>query len=881
MNQQFFVGVVENRDDKMKLGRVQVRVFGVHTESLSDIPTSALPWAIPLMPATSASLSGIGHSGSQYLEGSTVFLFFQDGESKQQPVILGGFHGIPLDKNPFGASTTESVEVSNVTPTNKVTSSVRPTGTNTLVDSAGTPVLDGSGEPIKTGTPDLNELVDISKMVLEYGSTVTLVYNTMKDFGIKNPYAMVGILSNIAKESKFLLVRESMKYSSVARLREIFSSKFSSISDLEAQSYVNNPIGLANFVYSNRYGNGDVASGDGFAYRGGGLVQLTFKNNYNSIGSKIGIDLVGSPDKINNAAIAAKAAVQYFIDRYGGSNRLTFDDLESALVDTTKKVNPGGFNRDYPIVKKASKLCIINIAPDAAQIKKIEEESAKPNNPENDIKKDATKKEIDSGIVGGIPVDKTSNVNTGFKDPNGKYPLHSFLKESDTNRLSRRNTDQTLVRTKMKNRRTAIRSIGSTFSEPAPPYNGQYPFNHVYASESGHVQEFDDTPGNERVQTFHNSGTYQEVDKYGNVTNKIIGDNFTIVERNGYLYVDGTLRMSIGSDVKLVIGGNLEIEVDGDINYDVGGSVNWKIGGDLNYGVGGNINTGVGGDSKLGVGGTVSTLAGAMVSIDGSKLMLQSGTASAPTTPQPSARGGKSNDYGLRIPENFLGAESLQFDDGAEIDVDKFQKKAIARGDMTQKELDDGQTAIKQSDEADTTAAPKNVTKPLPASCLAFSGKTNIPDSTQLSAKFTLGMLSSNAAVTHAKVVSQMGLSESQLVCNLKTLAENCLDKIKIKYPNMFVTSAFRELGANKTSQHPLGMAADMQFHGASKSDFYEIALWIRDNVLYDQLILEYKTFGTGNPWIHISYNDIGNRQQIMTFMNDKLASQGLKKLEG
>ena len=44
------------------------------------------------------------------------------------------------------------------------------------------------------------------------------------------------------------------------------------------------------------------------------------------------------------------------------------------------------------------------------------------------------------------------------------------------------------------------------------------------------------------------------------------------------------------------------------------------------------------------------------------------------------------------------------------------------------------------------------------------------------------------------------------------------------------------------------------KFDGIAKKDYYAIASWIKDNVLFDQLILEFKTTGTGNPWIHISY---------------------------
>ena len=68
-----FVGVVENRSDPKKLGRVQVRIYGVHTEDKTAIPTADLPWAMTVNPITSGSLSGIGRSPTGLIEGSWVF----------------------------------------------------------------------------------------------------------------------------------------------------------------------------------------------------------------------------------------------------------------------------------------------------------------------------------------------------------------------------------------------------------------------------------------------------------------------------------------------------------------------------------------------------------------------------------------------------------------------------------------------------------------------------------------------------------------------------------------------------------------------------------------------------------------------------------------
>ena len=91
----WFTGVVENRNDPAKLGRVQVRCLGYHTEDLIDIPTADLPWAHIMMPVTDPSMQGLGTSPSFLTEGSWVIGFFRDAIEKQQPVIMGSLPGVP------------------------------------------------------------------------------------------------------------------------------------------------------------------------------------------------------------------------------------------------------------------------------------------------------------------------------------------------------------------------------------------------------------------------------------------------------------------------------------------------------------------------------------------------------------------------------------------------------------------------------------------------------------------------------------------------------------------------------------------------------------------------------------------------------------------
>ena len=92
---QWFVGVVEDRQDPQKLGRVRVRCLGYHSENISDLPTNKLPWAHPMNPITSATVSGVGQTPLGAVEGTWVVGFFQDGADAQQPLIMGTLPGVP------------------------------------------------------------------------------------------------------------------------------------------------------------------------------------------------------------------------------------------------------------------------------------------------------------------------------------------------------------------------------------------------------------------------------------------------------------------------------------------------------------------------------------------------------------------------------------------------------------------------------------------------------------------------------------------------------------------------------------------------------------------------------------------------------------------
>ena len=90
----WFVGVVEDRNDPSALGRVRVRCLGYHTDDLTELPTTDLPWAHVMHPVTDPCMHGMGNTPSFLVEGSYVVGFFRDPE-KQQLVIMGSLPGVP------------------------------------------------------------------------------------------------------------------------------------------------------------------------------------------------------------------------------------------------------------------------------------------------------------------------------------------------------------------------------------------------------------------------------------------------------------------------------------------------------------------------------------------------------------------------------------------------------------------------------------------------------------------------------------------------------------------------------------------------------------------------------------------------------------------
>lgn len=90
----WFIGVVEDINDPLQIGRLKVRIYNTHNPDKGLVPTSSLPWASVIVPITAGALNGIGLAPVGVKVNTTVVGFFADGSSKQVPIVLGCLPGI-------------------------------------------------------------------------------------------------------------------------------------------------------------------------------------------------------------------------------------------------------------------------------------------------------------------------------------------------------------------------------------------------------------------------------------------------------------------------------------------------------------------------------------------------------------------------------------------------------------------------------------------------------------------------------------------------------------------------------------------------------------------------------------------------------------------
>jgi len=154
-------------------------------------------------------------------------------------------------------------------------------------------------------------------------------------YEINTPLRQAAFIGQCAHESnKFKTLQENLNYSADG-LRKIWPSRFPT--EEAALPYHRNPERIANKVYGGRMGNGTEETGEGWAYRGRGLIQLTGKDNYRLASDALGVDFVSSPDLVLQPEYAALTAAWFWNKR-----QLNREADAKDYAAMTKKIN-GGF----------------------------------------------------------------------------------------------------------------------------------------------------------------------------------------------------------------------------------------------------------------------------------------------------------------------------------------------------------------------------------------------------------------------------------------------------------------------------------------------------------------------------------------------------------
>lgn len=162
---------------------------------------------------------------------------------------------------------------------------------------------------------------------------------SLSAFQINTPLRQAHFLAQTGHESAgFLKVEEGLNYSENA-LTAMFGKR---ITAEQARAYGRNAMHAANqkmiasIIYANRNGNGDVASGDGYRYRGRGLIQITGKANYAALVKQLGANVVANPDLLLDYRFAAMSAAAWW--KNNGLNELADSD---DVIRITRIINGG------------------------------------------------------------------------------------------------------------------------------------------------------------------------------------------------------------------------------------------------------------------------------------------------------------------------------------------------------------------------------------------------------------------------------------------------------------------------------------------------------------------------------------------------------------
>jgi putative chitinase len=177
----------------------------------------------------------------------------------------------------------------------------------------------------------------------------------MERFEIDTPQRAAAFLAQIAHESGELRrLVEDLNYSA-KRLMQVWPKRFPTLA--KTRQYERNPEKLANYVYANRLGNGDEASGDGWKFRGRGLIQVTGRGNYQTAAKALELALGQQPELLEQPGPAALSAAQFWqshgLNEFADDRNNENDDADFVTISIRINGGRAGLNERRRYWQKA------------------------------------------------------------------------------------------------------------------------------------------------------------------------------------------------------------------------------------------------------------------------------------------------------------------------------------------------------------------------------------------------------------------------------------------------------------------------------------------------------------------------------------------------
>ena len=516
---QWWLGVVEDRNDPEKMGRCRVRIFGIHTDDLVSIPTEDLPWAISIYSVNN------NDSFAAPREGEYVFGFFVDGSFCQSPAILGVIPGLNSQVPPTDRGFGDLRDASKIRNSPK-----KPIA----IDYPEAP----SGQLSAISGNIINDAVGVERVVRDNIIIhIPLTLSARESYIEGNQY-LVGYNHKITAQE----LKKGHIDLRNGEIVPIYGINGADTTITETQSKVLLDLDIISAVQSARASMGEEGWSDLNVAQKAGLTITAYNLGAQVNFEKDGIrDAVTSGDVVRAAQLLSTSALTSLTGKYLHSENI----LAHAAASLFKSIP-------------------------RTEIVDLRANTALNTNPVSA-----------SGAGIGVQVHET-DISTDDNAESLKYPLQEDIGKPSISDLATKLGKSTSQRFRERSAVIAIGANNESWSEPAPAYNAEYPYNKVKETESGHIFEMDDTPGHERVHLAHRSGSFTEFYPSGSKVEKVVKNNYRIVMSDDHLYVAGKVNIVIESNANIKVVGDCHLQVENDLHTTVSGNVNYNVGGAFN-----------------------------------------------------------------------------------------------------------------------------------------------------------------------------------------------------------------------------------------------------------------------------------------------------------